>query len=249
MVFARYAYPPNELGYCGPADHQALLEYGATGGVDGDLRRLAAGFEGAWPYLRLIADCAGIGDPLDRRVVEAYWIGNDCLDLVEPARFAASLRNRSAARSAGHWTPLVDWAHSGTAPHHGFQVFAVYPWAGLLHTGAGVRALHVLDRCRIRWGRVRRLDGERVVVRSRALRFDGGSLRLGEPADETAKLSATGYRLAPRIQVGDRVALHWDWVCDRLDDVQVAALRAHTVGQLAFTSAQISRSGVLAAPG
>jgi len=26
-MFARYAYPPNELGYCGPGDGQDLLEF------------------------------------------------------------------------------------------------------------------------------------------------------------------------------------------------------------------------------
>ena len=26
-MFARYAYPPNELGYCGPGDGRDLLEY------------------------------------------------------------------------------------------------------------------------------------------------------------------------------------------------------------------------------
>ena len=34
LLFARYAYPPNERGYCGPADSRALLEYGAAGVVN-----------------------------------------------------------------------------------------------------------------------------------------------------------------------------------------------------------------------
>ena len=60
LLFARYAYPPNALGYCGPQDHRALLEYAAAGVVDRGLRELAQGFDGAWPYLRLIAEAAGI---------------------------------------------------------------------------------------------------------------------------------------------------------------------------------------------
>ncbi|MEO6208381.1 MAG: DUF6390 family protein, partial [Candidatus Limnocylindrales bacterium] len=71
-LFARYAYPPNELGYCGPQDSRAVLEYGAAGVVDRGLVELAKGFAGAWPYLETIAGMAGIPDPLDRRVVEAY---------------------------------------------------------------------------------------------------------------------------------------------------------------------------------
>jgi len=47
-AFARYAYPPNALGYCGPDDPRALLEEFAAGGGAG-LRLAAHRFVGAWP--------------------------------------------------------------------------------------------------------------------------------------------------------------------------------------------------------
>ena len=93
-LFARFAYPLNALGYCGTDEHRTLLEYAASGAVDGDLRSLARGFDGAWPYLELIAAANGIGDPLDRRVVEAYWIGNDLLQRVPLSLLATSLQAR-----------------------------------------------------------------------------------------------------------------------------------------------------------
>ena len=55
LRFARYAYPPNELGYCGPDASRQLLEQVSAGVDDHDLHRLLRGFEGAWPYLQLIA--------------------------------------------------------------------------------------------------------------------------------------------------------------------------------------------------
>lgn len=33
-LFARYAYPPNERGSCGPPQHRTLFEYGAAAEVD-----------------------------------------------------------------------------------------------------------------------------------------------------------------------------------------------------------------------
>ena len=33
VLFARYAYPPNELGYCGPDDAAAILRPGATADI------------------------------------------------------------------------------------------------------------------------------------------------------------------------------------------------------------------------
>ena len=41
ILFARYAYPPNALGYCGPADSGALLEYAAGPVSDAGLAALA----------------------------------------------------------------------------------------------------------------------------------------------------------------------------------------------------------------
>ena len=82
QLFARYAYPPNERGFCGPADHRQLLEYRAAGVTDAGLAELARSFTGPWPYLTLLAGAAGIADPFDYRVVEAYWVGSSLLDRV-----------------------------------------------------------------------------------------------------------------------------------------------------------------------
>jgi len=73
VLFARYAFPPNSHGFCGPGDSTAFFEYGVAGTDDRGLRDLSQQFAGAWPYLELIAEATGLDDPLDRRVVEAYW--------------------------------------------------------------------------------------------------------------------------------------------------------------------------------
>lgn len=97
-LFARYAFPPNELGYCGPDGAQVLLEQGLEGSDGEEIARRARLFDGAWPYLEIIAAAAGLDDPLDRRVVEAYWIGNELLELVDPAACAAELRSTFRGR-------------------------------------------------------------------------------------------------------------------------------------------------------
>lgn len=58
------------------------------------LRELAGQFEGAFPYLRLIALGNDIADPLDAAVVEAYWLGSGLADRVGPAAFGRSLQER-----------------------------------------------------------------------------------------------------------------------------------------------------------
>ncbi|GIU90296.1 MAG: hypothetical protein KatS3mg010_1395 [Acidimicrobiia bacterium] len=73
-------------------------------------------------------------------------------------------------------------------------------------------------------------------MRSRALVWDGHRLALGTLRDEVVTIAEDGYALDRRIQVGDTVALHWDWACARLTDRQERALRRETARQLAFAN-------------
>ena len=236
LRFARYAYPPNELGYCGPDASRQLLEQVTAGVDDRDLHRLLRGFEGAWPYLQLIASAHGIGDPLDARVVEAYWVGNDLLSGVGMRPLGDSVESRFRDRVGGPWDHLADTVRAGAVPHHSFHVFGVYPWLGLLREGRTVEPLRVLDRCRVRWGRVLSVAGPEAVVRSRPLEWDGRALFLGEPRVERAVVALDGLGLAGSVRPGDWCSLHWDWVCERLAPEQLHALQHYTLAQLAVVN-------------
>jgi Family of unknown function (DUF6390) len=232
VLFARYAFPPNELGYCGPDDAAALLSHAAAGG-GADIVARARRFDGAWPYLEVIATAAGIEDPLDPRVVEAYWVGNDLLDAVTPLGLLTALRARFVDQAGGCWVRITPEA--GPLAHHSFQVFAVYPWLGLLDSGSPV-PMSVLDRCRIRWGSVVAVDGDHATVSSQPLVWESGVLQLGPEREERVRWSAGGESLRSGITMGDCVSLHWDWVCDRLSEKQVGALRDVTASQIVLAN-------------
>lgn len=217
MRFARYAYPPNELGYCGPEGARAMLLPGA----EADIARRARRFEGAWVYLEFLAEVLGTDDPLASEVVETYWIGTDLLDQVEPAELVERLTTRFGDQMGGTWRDSATRAIA----HHSFQVFEVYPWAAMLLAGlpAGP-AVTVLDRCRIRTGVVRDVDGEWVTVTSSVLGWDGGRLTSKPPGLEKVRWSIDGKSLLTAPAIGDRVSLHWDWVCEVLTSDQAARL-------------------------
>jgi hypothetical protein len=214
LLFARYAYPPNELGYCGPPDAAALLRSDAVAGIERRARR----FEGAWCYLEFLAAAAGLPDPLDARVVEAYWIGNDLLDRADSGALVDRLLDRFRGQSGGTWREAAGRALA----HHSFQVFEVYPWAGLLGAGGAPTALSILDRCRIRTGVVLAVDGETATVESSPLVLDGGATDVGPARPEVVRWSAGGRALIEGLAPGDLVALHWDWVCDVITREQAA---------------------------
>jgi Family of unknown function (DUF6390) len=244
VLFVRYAFPPNRHGFCGPADNGTFFEYGATGTVDAGLRSLAQAFAGAWPYLELIAGATGHTDPLDRRVVEAYWVGNPLLDQVGVTQVGNSMDERFRRKAGPGFGTLVDDVIAGGVPHHSFHVFCVYPWVGLLGDDRRARhALSVLDRCRIRWGRVVALESDQVVVESSPLTWDGRRLQLAPPVRETAVRAIDGVGLTADLTVGDWVSLHWEWVCDRLDETQLAALSHYTRRHLALVNSSSDHFG------
>ncbi|GAA1622905.1 DUF6390 family protein [Georgenia ruanii] len=232
VLFARYAFPPNRHGYCGPADHLAFFESG-TAGDDRGLRAMAREFAGAWPYLELIAGATGLPDPLDHRAVEAYWVGSRLLDRVGVTHVAGSMEERFRYRAGPRFGRLTAEVLAGGVPHHSFAVFCVYPWTGLLGDDRrAAQALTVLDMCRIRWGRVVHVHGDRVEVASRHLGWDGRRLDLGSPRPETVERAVDGLGPGAELRPGDWVAMHWEWVCDRLTDAQVRALSHYTARHL-----------------
>ncbi len=218
--FALYAYPPNELGYCGP-DDPALLAAAATGEQtrsDGGLDGVARQFTGAWPYLGLIARANGIADPLDDAVVEAYWLGGEMASQVAEPDFAASSVARMEVRTGRSEEELVHPLRAGAPLQHNYHVFVVYPWLGLLRRGGPAKVLSILDGCRIRQGVLLGLDGAQALVETRELVFDGHSLREGALRTEKVRLGlpamlGDGGNLP---KLGDRVSLHWDWLCEPL---------------------------------
>jgi Family of unknown function (DUF6390) len=239
LLFARYAYPPNALGLCGADAPRTLLEYGDAQTSDGGLVELARTFDGAWPYLTLIAGANGIEDPLDPRVVDAYWIGNELLDRVDPGALAQHVDERFRGRLGTAKERVYDAVAAGAQPHHCFHVFVVYPWLGLLRSGVVDEPLHVLEQCRTTPATVERVEGDAALVSARPLLWQSGALSLGEPAERLVSWQDDGLRLVGSLEPGARVALHWGFVCDVLSPRRAAALERATRNALRAANAAL----------
>ena len=246
LLFARYAYPPNALGLCGADETRTLLEYGNARVSDGGLAELARTFEGAWPYLELIAGANGIADPLDARVVEAYWVGNGLLDRVSSGSLARHVEDRFKGRIGRSWTHLLDAVAAGAAPHHCFHVFAVYPWLGLLRTGVVDEPLRVLDLCRTTPAVVAAVEGDSLQVVLRPLVWDGRRLGLGPWTAREVRWREEGLALLDAPEPGEWTALHWDVACDRLTPRAAAGLDRVTRRALRAVNASSSAAAGLA---
>jgi hypothetical protein len=238
-MFARYAYAPNALGYCGPPLGATLRD----GAVD-EVRAAATKFSGAWPYLRVLSALSGIADPLDYRLVESYWLGGGVGAGLDPHDFFGALLAIIGPQAGRYWSHLTAELAGEAAGNHCFHVFGVYPWTRFLRGGGRKstveQPLRVLDNCRITWGTVVSRTGDSVEVRCRRLAWDGRALTLSEPSARPLEVWADGYSAVPDVAVGDEVAVHWGRLCGRLSPEQVRALAGSTEHQLRVTSQRLA---------
>ena len=224
ILFARYAFMPNRLSYCGGDDNKALFNYCVAKQTDPGLVLILRKFQAAYPYLKLIASSNHIPDPFDARVVEAYWIGNELLDGVDLAQFYNSLRERFTKqldlKTLGY---LLSKPPLGARAHHSFHVFDVHTRIGTLD-----HSLHTVESCRIGWGRVKQIGATHFVVEHQPLVLESGELKLGELRDKRVLRQIDGTGFVTNLQVGDFISFHWDWACDILTPRQVQNLERYT---------------------
>lgn len=217
-LFVRYALPPNVLGYCGPnllnKDKQSLLQ-----------------FEGAVPYLRLIASANNISDEFDKRVVEAYWLGNDLLEKVSDKNLYSNIEDRFRKKmKSKDWFWLVSKSIPKAKPHHVFHVFDVYRRAGLIRSGIANNILETIDNCRIGWGKVTDTRSNMVIVEYHPIIFEKNKLKLGE------KTTKKYISLDSKISAGDNVSLHWEHICAKITERQKKNLAYWTKFHLDITN-------------
>lgn len=236
-MFARYAYAPNALGYCGPPLGATLRD----GTVD-DVRVAATKFTGAWPYLQVLSKMTGIADPLDYRLVESYWLGGGVGPDLDRNEFVDELLAIIGPQAGRYWSHLGPELVCEAAANHCFHVFGVYPWSRLLGRGLDEHPMSVLENCRTNWGTVVSRDSGDVEVSCRTLIWDGHALELSEPSPRRLEVWADEYSAVPDVAVGDDVAIHWGRLCGRLSPGQIQALADSTTRQLAVTNQRLAQA-------
>lgn len=236
LTFGRYAFAPNQLGYCGPDDNAALFQYVAERTPDQGLVELERRFEGAYPYLCLIAHSNGIADPFDERVVDAYWIGNSLLDGVDAKALHQSMGERFGNRMSGTDFKWLVTKIGAARPHHNFHVFDIYVRTGLMREETARIAVDTMDSCRISWGSVVSVEGAELLVERPELIYLNGKLAISEARARRVTRQRDGQGFVDDVRPGDFVSIHWNWACDTLVPAELARLRRATESCLALAN-------------
>lgn len=232
-LFSKYAFPPNLLQYCGPEGNMFFeifkdnLESNSNPKEEltKEIRHLSLQFEGAVPYLKLIAGENNIKDVFDSRVIEAYWLGNNLLTKVRASSLYYHIEERFRKKAT-----LKDWQDmknpeglTKAKPFHNYHVFSIFSKVGLMKSGERKAILSTMNNCRISWGKVKEIVLDKSLknaigsasVEYSPLKFDEfGNLKLEE------KITGNFHLLDDSIKRDDKVSLHWNYVCDKITPQQ-----------------------------
>ncbi|MSQ28814.1 MAG: hypothetical protein EXR51_11885 [Dehalococcoidia bacterium] len=165
-------------------------------------------------------------------MVEAYWLGNGLLRRVEMRDFHWYLADRVGPKLSKKAAELIlGKAPVGAKPHHSFHVLDVS-----VRTGALRESIDDLDRCRVSWGEVVRVEGDGLVVSRPALELAGNGLALGEPEEHTVRYRVDGRGYLAPPPPCELVSMHWDWACDVISPEQAARLERETRHHIALAN-------------
>lgn len=225
---ARYSYPPNSLFLCG-LDRQEDLKWYSTHqqGDKGTIEILSC-FSTLYPYLTLIAHENDIADPFDKRVVEAYWLGNDLLYQIPISSFVSHLDEILKLRKKIKRKELeiiLDKVSSGALPCHSFHVLNVGRRTGHLNLPY---TLETMDACLINWGKVKRINFNSITVETKPLKLLNSKLEFGHPIQRILMFQGEKDVLSTQLTIGDFISYHWGYFCQRLTKAQLNNLIFYT---------------------
>lgn len=236
---ARYAYPPNSLSLCGPLSRNNLGSYTAEGMTDAGLYELLGKFSTLYPYLCLIAGENHLKDPFDRRVVDAYWLGNALLRNVPPGSFLSHTNETLSLgrkNSVGQNERLAKKIVDGGLPHHAFHVLNIYVRTGHV---AIPHTVETMDACIVNSGKIIKIKRDVAIVLTQPLQKIGGKLTFGKPIQRALKQEGFKDKHFSMLSVGDWVSYHWGYICEKISTLQRRNLSYHTNLAVYFSNLQM----------
>lgn len=233
-IAAIYGLIPNQLGFCGP--QQKLLKQFIVGKLSiPEITPVLEKFEAAYAYYQLIARKNKIKSPFNKKVVEAYWLGNKLLDkftvndlrnfITERLRQPGLLSSKDAKTRAALVPP-------GSKPHHSFHVLVLGSITGSVDFTGNTK---LKDTCRIGWGRIIQLKTKNekrktgiIIVKYSPL-TGKKFIQLGK---SVKKEIIWDKEILPEIKVGDWISFHWNYAIQKLSEENIVNLHRYTQNTL-----------------
>jgi len=233
-IAALYGLIPNSLGLCGLVkDQKKLREFIGGKLCIPEIIPALKRFQGAYPYYELIARKNKIqAGPLNKRVVEAYWLGNELLekitvddlrDLIVKRFSGPGLLKKEAAIAKAKKIPVV------SKPHHSFHVLVLGAVTGSIDFEGRTE---LKDICRVGWGRIKKFKVQsskfKIILEYNPL-VGKEKIRLGKAIKKEINWDKT---ILPEVRIGDWVSFHWNYAIQILNEENIINLYKYTKNTL-----------------
>ena len=245
LLHAKHAFPPNNLGYCGPDVRGKIEDYLHGSSDEESLLRYLTKFEAAYPFVKMIAESTGTS-PFDYQVTEAYWLGNSLLDRIKPREFYQFTQNelissrglvgKKDGMKKREAKLLFKQLGPMARPHHTFYVLDMFAKTGE-KSGVRGKILELMDSCRISWGRILEVKKDTLVVERPSLTIDeSGQLALTAVPVKKEVVYDPAIQPFNLIKKGDWISIHWNFASERLTAPQVRNLKKFTALDIRATN-------------
>ncbi|HDQ22672.1 MAG TPA: hypothetical protein ENN28_01720 [Candidatus Uhrbacteria bacterium] len=235
----KYAFMPNFYAYCGPDKNKQLFEYVSVKYYEPNLKQILSEFEVMQPYLKLIARTSKIKDEFSPEVVEAYWLGNDLtesVDIKNLYRHFTEDKNLKLKIKKSTIEKVLGFNPQNSKPHHNFHVMNIWLRAGKLNIK---HTLKSIDECRISWGKIKKIKKNSIIVEYKPLIIEADKLKLGGIIDREVLTQFDDKGFVKNLNIGDIVTIHWGWVCEKINQQQLANLKKYTLESLDIFNHQV----------
>jgi hypothetical protein len=223
QLCARFAFSPNQLGYCGLDSAQKAFYDCIVNGKCEAVREEMKQFKALYPYLKTIGEVLN-KDWLDYEVVEAYWLGNESLKKFKPEHYEILIKNLAAQGLPDFFIEEIGKKKPKTfIPLHLFNVLHI--GVGQI-TGSVKYNLENVNNCMVRWGEVLETDEKRksVQVMLKSLINPKSGYQITNIKYQIIYVP----EFLPDLIKGSTVAVHWGQVVKVLEKVEVENLEKWT---------------------
>lgn len=228
---ALYSLMPNRLGFCGSqknSDQEKLRNFLLGKVSEREVRKILSKFEAAYAYYKLIAKKNHIRDPLNKRVVEAYWLGNKLLEKVSAKDLKNLIINDFVKPNLLSLEKAIERSAripKNSKAHHSFHVFIL----GSITGRVDFRDVKLQDICRTGWGKIISIKDKKVLVEYNSLVKEKGRVKFGK---KKRKEIDWDEKIVPDISQGDFVSFHWNFLAQKLGKEDVKNLEKYTKSNL-----------------
>jgi len=203
QLLSRFAFSPNQLGYCGlDSASQNFTKCVISGNCDHVTEEIPH-FKGLNPYLKTIAQLTNL-DIFDYQVIEAYWLGNELLSQFKPSDYDILIKNFQEQGLPEVFIEDVSSNKPNTfIPLHLFNILHI--GVGKI-TGSVATTIDSINNCMIRWGEITKIENNNLTV-------DLNQIKISQQYDLETVTQSFDFlpEWLPDLKTGDTIAVHWKW--------------------------------------